>query len=115
MVILDVMGRIEPICISRKLKLYIANLPNSEIDDWNSHLVDEMETALKLSAAQSEIRERRFGKSTVRDIRTITKIKFPHLTVKNMSDYECIKCIADEMICLYFDYEYDTILSFLLY
>ena len=107
MVILNIMGKIEPICISHKLKLYISNLPNSEINNWNAHLVEEMETALKLFAAQSEIHEKHFGKSTARDIRTIAKKKFPHLDVSEMSEHECIQYIADEMICLYFDYEYN--------
>ena len=101
------MGRIEPICISHKLKLYIANLPNGETNDWNAHLVEEMETALKIFATQSEIHEKHFGKSTARDIRAIAKNKFPHLSVEKMSEHECVQYIADEMICLYFDYEYD--------
>lgn len=101
------MGKIEPICISHKLKLYIANLPNGKVNNWNAHLVEEMETALKLSAAQSEIHKKHFGKSTARDIRTIVKNKFPYLCVEKMSEHECIQCIANEMICLYFDYDYD--------
>lgn len=107
MVILNIMGEIEPICISHKLKLYIGNLPNSENNNWKEHLVEEMETALKLFAAQSKIHEKHFGKSISRDIRTITKNKFPHLNVEKMSKHECVQCFANEMICLYFDYEYD--------
>lgn len=58
MVILNIMGKIEPICISHKLKLYIANLPNGEANDWLAHLVEEMDTALKIFATQSEIHEK---------------------------------------------------------
>lgn len=109
MVILNIMGKIEPICISRKLGLYIANLPNSEINNWNAHLVEEMEVALKLFAAESEIHEKHFGMSTARDIKLITKNKFPRLCVEKMNEKECIQYIADQMIYLYFEYEYDDL------
>ena len=41
MVVLNVSGKIEPICISDKLKLYISNLPNEEENNWNKELVNE--------------------------------------------------------------------------
>ena len=46
MVVLNLLGKIEPICISQKLKLYVSNLPQTEDNNWMSHLVEEMEIAL---------------------------------------------------------------------
>lgn len=107
MVVLNILGKIEPTCISQKLKLYIANLPNDEMNNWNAHLVKEIETALKLSIAQSEIFEKHYGKSTAKNIKNIVKNTYPYLCVEDMSELECVQHIANEMICLYFDYKYD--------
>ena len=107
MVILNLLGKIEPICISQKLKLYISNLPKDEDNDWNSHLIEEMEIALKCSAVKSEMYEAHYGKSIFKDIKSILKTKYPNLCVEKMSERACIQYIADEMICLYFDYDYD--------
>ena len=54
MVVLNIFGKIEPICISDKLKLYISNLPNEENNDWNKELVDEMRAAMKMDIIESE-------------------------------------------------------------
>ena len=63
MVVLNLLGKIEPICISQKLKLYVSNLPQTEDNNWMSHLVEEMEIALKLSAVKSEMYEAHYGKT----------------------------------------------------
>lgn len=106
MVVLNLLGKIEPICISQKLKLYVSNLPQTEDNNWMSHLVEEMEIALKLSAVKSEMYEAHYGKTISKDIKSIFKTKYPHFCVEKMSEQECIQRIADEMICLYFDYDY---------
>ena len=36
MVVLNFYGKIEPICISEKLGLYIANLPNEEYNEYTN-------------------------------------------------------------------------------
>lgn len=46
MTVLSILGKIEPICISKKLKLYISNLPDSPDNDWQSELVYEMKKDL---------------------------------------------------------------------
>ena len=53
MVVLNIFGKIEPICISNKLKLYISNLPNEESNNWNKGLVDEMRAAVKMNIIES--------------------------------------------------------------
>ena len=47
MVVLNFYGKIEPICISEKLGLYIANLPSEEHDEWRGALANELELAVK--------------------------------------------------------------------
>ena len=43
MVVLNIYGKIKnPICISKKLGLYIANLPEEEHNNWNDMLYEEM-------------------------------------------------------------------------
>lgn len=42
MVVLNFYGKIEPICISEKLGLYIANLPNEEYNEWRNALAEEL-------------------------------------------------------------------------
>ena len=39
MIVLNIYGKIKPICISNKLKLYLGNLPNEKENDWNSMLL----------------------------------------------------------------------------
>lgn len=47
MVVLNIYGKIKPICISKKLGLYIANLPNEEHNNWNDELYKEVLLAKK--------------------------------------------------------------------
>ena len=103
MVVLNIFGKIEPICISNKLKLYISNLPNGESNNWNKELVDEMRTAVKMNIIESE----KLGMKPNINIREIYSRHFPqnHLSDDTTEDVYLQK-IADNMICLYFDYSY---------
>lgn len=73
MVVLNIFGKIEPICISNKLKLYISNLPNEESNNWNKGLVDEMRAAVKMNIIESE----KLGMKPNIDIREIYSRRFP--------------------------------------
>ena len=105
MVVLNFCGRIEPICISKKLKLYISNLPCSEDDDWEQELVDEMYAAIQYRLASHE----KYG-DTVKpfDVPSIfcqdnCRQEFIHCTAED--DY--LRAYADNLIYLYFDYDDD--------
>lgn len=103
MVVLNVYGRIEPVCISEKLKLYISNLPCCD-DDWNTELVEEMNMALSRNSLECK----RFKMSPTIHIRRIHAERFPNSTLpKGASIDLLLKEIADNMVCLYFDYEYE--------
>ena len=54
MVVLNFYGKIEPICISEKLGLYIANLPNEEYNEWRDALAEELELAVKANKIYQE-------------------------------------------------------------
>lgn len=41
MVVLNFYGKIPRICISKKLGLYLSNLPNEENNDWQDELSKE--------------------------------------------------------------------------
>lgn len=105
MVVLNLLGKIEPICISQKLKLYIANLPKGDFNNWNGGLVEEMEDALKHSEIQEERFKKKFDKTNPIDIKAIFKSRYPHISMEDMTEKDCIQYIADEMIYLYFDYD----------
>lgn len=103
MVVLNIFGKIEPICISDKLKLYISNLPNEENNDWNKELVDEMRAAMKINIVESE----KLGIKPNIDIRKIYSRRFSQMPLpEDASEEMYLQKIADNMICLYFDYSY---------
>ena len=58
MVVLNFYGKIEPICISEKLGLYIANLPSEEHNEWRGALANELELAVKTDKIIKESSER---------------------------------------------------------
>jgi len=106
MVILNTYGRIDPICISQKLKLYIANLPQDEGNDWNTDLVGEMRVALGRHILECN----KLDMTPNIDIRAYHSIRFPNSPLSNDATIDDIlKEIADNMIYLYFDYEYDDL------
>ena len=56
--LLNFYGKIEPIRISEKLGLYIANLSNEEHDAWRDALANELEVAVKTDQIIKESSER---------------------------------------------------------
>ena len=107
MVILNLLGKIEPLCISKKLKLYIANIPKGDFNNWNGGLVEEMEDTLKYSSIQTERFKKKFADTKTLNIKQIFQSRYPSISAENMTELECIQHIADEMIYIYFDYDYD--------
>lgn len=107
MVILNIYGKISPICISEKLKIFISNLPNQLDNNWNEGLVEDMLQEINEHAIFIE----RYGNSlTPYDLRktcmeTLGIDKLP----EDMSEKEYLQIIANNLICIYFDYEYEDI------
>lgn len=99
MIVLNIFSKIETICISKKLGLYIENVP----DDWKSELkeriIDSKEQIVKNQAKYSINNNFDFDKK----YRDILKDEYN----ANDSEETIINKIVDRMICIYFDYEYD--------
>ena len=102
MVVLNFYGKIEPTCISQKLGLYIANLPNEEHNQWRDDLAEELELAVKAD----KIYQEKLGTNYPCGI-----VKLYHTLFPNESRPEKFTCehyvkIANQMIYIYQDYDY---------
>lgn len=102
MVVLNILGKIKPICISKKLKIYISNLPNEKNNNWNEDLVNEMRNVAnrKNSILSSSGNKGNFS------VKEIACKALPDLST-NITEEDAYQIIADNMICLYFDFPVD--------
>lgn len=110
MVILNFYGKLlQPVCISKKLRVFISNLPKGEYNNWNRHLVEMLE---------AEIKEREIFKEQYKDVpdasfqpydlQKICGKQFPWENIpQNAVEGEYLQMIADNLICIYFDYNYE--------
>ncbi len=106
MIALNTYGIIEPVCISQKLKLYISNLPCTEEDDWNTALQQEMKLALSKYTLDCISK----GIQPVLRLRDIHAKQFPNSQLSSDASVDDIlKEISNNMIRLYFDYQYGDI------
>jgi len=106
MVIINIYGQIKPICVSKKLKLYISNLPKDNYNDWNSALVEE----LTYAAEYEKLQQKRYKLNSTTTIKDLHRKLFQSNEVsKSTTDYARIHDIVDNMICVYFDYSYTDI------
>lgn len=105
MTVLSILGRIEPICISEKLKLYIANVPNDRDNDWQSVLVTEMQKGLTLH----EMNASSLGVKSNERLK-IAMLAGHHGPIETETELlSCLRKIASDAIYMYFDYDYDDI------
>ena len=92
MVIIDVYGKITKIKLSDKLKLYISNVS----DDWKESIIEDM---------LQEIRQQKVDMAD--NLKEIVHANVEDYTKYNLDSIEsCLQCLVDNMICLFFDYEY---------
>lgn len=102
MVVLNCYGKIEPICISHKLKLYISNLPESKDNDWRSELVGE----LKEMEAINRFQQKRLQLPDKSSLKELYRKVFGIDQIPEFFGEKETRAIVDNMIYLYFDYEY---------
>lgn len=102
MVVLNCYGKIEPICISEKLKLFISNPPEEKNNEWQSELSEE----LKLVETASNLFRKRVGIEPEQSILKLYTKVFPDKPQPVSIDGKMIKELAENMICIYFDYDY---------
>lgn len=102
MVVLNFYGKIEPICISKKLGLYIANLPNKELNEWRDDLAGELELAVKAD----KIYQEKLGTNSPCGIIKLFQKLFPEDLLPESFTKEHFDKISDRMIHIYQDYRY---------
>lgn len=102
MVVLNFYGKIEPICISKKLGLYISNLPNEEYNEWR----DELARELELSVKADNIYQEKLGANYNCGIINLFQKLFPEDLIPEAFTKEHFDKISAQMICIYQDYDY---------
>ena len=102
MVVLNFYGNIERICISKKLGLYIANLPNDEYNNWLDELVGEIQLAVK---ADSIYQEKLGTAYPCGIIELYQKLFSSDIQPETFTKEQCAR-IANKMICIYQRYDY---------
>ncbi len=102
MVVLNCYGKIKPICISEKLKLFISNPPEEEHKEWQSALSEELE----MVETVSNISRKHLGLEPEQSILNLYTRVFPNKPQPDSVDRKAIKELVENMICIYFDYDY---------
>ena len=99
MIVLNIFSKIEPICISKKLGLYIDNVPNDWKSELKERIVESKNQILKNQAKYNINNKYDFDKK----YRDILKEEYNG----NDSEEAIVDKIVDRMIYIYFNYEYD--------
>lgn len=103
MVVLNIYGKIKPICISKKLGLYISNLPKEKDNDWNHILYEEIILAKK----RIDYDSKKYNLKKLFELEKFYLEICSSKQVENNSDSKMTQEIVDNMICIYLDYNYD--------
>lgn len=103
MVVLNFYGKIDPICISKKLGLYISNLPNVTHNEWRDSLADELELAVKAD----RIFQEKLGSSFPCGFQSLFHNLFPDVEIPDIFTKEHYLSVASQMICIYQHYSYE--------
>ncbi len=109
MVVIDVFGKIDKTLISDKLKVYISNIP----DDWKNDL--KLDMLLEISQQKMDIEDDliRHGKTyrTEYSFQYLKDIVQSILNGFSTSDLDsidsCLQYLVDNLVCMFFDYEYN--------
>ena len=104
MVVLSICKKIEPICLSKKLGLFISNLVDCPYDGWNERVTEEFIRSRRIAEINAENWKINFGIHAYEHY----KKQFP-LMMKEFSciNDEAIKKIVSNLVCIYLDYDYD--------
>ena len=103
MVVLNFYGKIKPVCISQKLRLFLSNLPDNAKDDWKSGLVEELAFSAKVDAM---LRDKNDENTTGNGVIELYKAVFPGEKLPEEFSKEDYFKLADRMICIYQRYDY---------
>ena len=103
MVVLNFYGKIDSICLSKKLGLYVSNLPNAEHNEWR----DELAKELKLAVKADRIYQEKLGTSFPCGFERLFSTLFPNADVPRVFTQEHFDAVASQMICIYQEYSYE--------
>lgn len=103
MVVFNFYGKIPRICISEKLGLYLSNLPNEGLNEWQ----DELSNELCLAQNADQIYQEKLGTNYPCGIYKLYKNVFPEKSLPTVFEKKNYNELASNMICLDFDYSYD--------
>lgn len=103
MVVLNILEKIDPICLSKKLGLYISNLKDCPYEGWDELVVEEFMKARKIAKITAEGLKIDFERRAYEHY----KKEFPSI----MQDFSCfddemIERIVSNLVCIYLNYEY---------
>lgn len=112
LVVLDVYANIEKTLISKKLQLYVANLPNENSNEWNEYLFKVMNKEIIQQELDSLESERDYGKRLVTyDLSYMERIyneNFNFCIIDEEPEInKYLQCFANNMVYLFFDYNYE--------
>lgn len=109
MVIIDIYGKIEKTKISDKLKVFISNVP----EEWKEDIKNDMLKEIKQQKIDIENSIKEYGRSYEIEYTLSFLKKIVHKNIEDCSKYDldsidnCIQCLVDNMICIFFDYDYE--------
>lgn len=103
MVVLNFYGNIDPICISKKLGLYISNLPNFEHNEWKDELVAELDLAVKAD----KIYQEKLGTTYACGFQELFHNLFPDVEIPEVFTKQHFLSVAEHMICIFQEYSYE--------
>ena len=103
MIVLNFYGKIPTICLSAKLGLYISNLPNDDNNDWEKDLVQYLRLAIDADKIYQNYLERDYPLGIERLFHKL----FPNKKIPKEFGKVQLQKIAEQMICMYQDYNYD--------
>lgn len=109
MLVIDVYGKIAKTKISDKLKLYISNVPS----DWKEELIEDMMQEIRQQKVDIEDNLRRHGDKFQSEYTVASLKRIIETNIKQCPDHgletieKCLDYLADNMVCLVFDYNYE--------
>lgn len=109
MLIIDVYGEIEKTKISDKLNIYISNVPSN----WKKIIVEDMMQEIRQQKVDMEYNLRRYGSIYLIEYTVAYFKRIIETNIEKCSDHsletieECLDYLADNMVCLFFDYDYE--------
>ena len=102
MVVLNIYKKIEPLCISNKLGLYISNINDCPYHGWCEYIVDEFNKSYEIAKIIN------IKINPEKSAYEHYKKHFPDLTQNYTSfNTEMIEEIVSNLVCIYLDYDYE--------